>query len=168
MTVFDLLAIAAILASLILSASRGLIRELVSFLGWIIALIFARFYATFAADVFLSSLQPRELAVVVGFVLCYIVCRAVLVIAAHILDFALEKIKLSTVNRLLGAMIGLIKGVLVVAVVVLVCSFSKLPESPAWQHAQTAPLFEQLARLGLPYLPEFLQKQSSLTRSQVK
>lgn len=165
MTIFDLLAISTILVSLIVSTYRGLIQELVSLLGWIIALIFARFFATLAADVFLSTLKPHELAVVVGFVLCFIVCRIILTIAAHLLDFALEKINLTSMNRLLGASIGLIKGVAAVTLIVLVCSFSKLPKTDAWQNAKTAPVFEQLASFGLPYLPEFLQKQSTFANS---
>lgn len=163
MTTFDLLALGAILVCLLISASRGVFRELVSFLGWIIALIFARFYAIFAADVFLSSLQPRSLAVVIGFVLCYIACRLVLVLVAHLLDFTLKTIKLSALNRVLGASIGFVKGVLLVSIVVLLCSFSTLPEQASWKNALTAPWFEQLAALGLPYLPDFLQQHSSLS-----
>ncbi|XXQ68492.1 CvpA family protein [Neisseriaceae bacterium B1] len=159
LTTFDFLAIGTVFACLILSAMRGLVRELLDFFGWIGALIMARMFAVSAADTFLPTMTPRELAVVCGFVLVYVVVRIALVLVNHVLDFTLTKTKLTSVNRVLGALVGGVKGVFFVAIAVLVCSFSSLPESDDWKNAVSAPFFEQLASYGIDYLPDFLQDQ---------
>lgn len=165
LTTFDFLAIATVLGCLILSAMRGLIREILDFFGWVAALIVARWYAVFAADTFLPTMTPRELAVVCGFVLVYVLARIILVLLNHILDFTLNKTKLTSINRFLGALIGGIKGLFIVAIAVLVCSFSTLPESDAWKNATLAPFFEGMASQLVPYLPDFLEEQVVLPHS---
>lgn len=159
LTLFDFLAIGSILVCVALSAMRGLVRELLDFFGWIIALIIARMLAVEVADTILPTMTPRELAVVCGFVLVYVAVRVALMVVNHILDFTLTKTKLTSVNRVLGALVGGVKGLFFIAIAVLVCSFSSLPESDAWKNAATAPFFEQLASYGVDYLPDFLQDQ---------
>lgn len=165
LTTFDFLAIGTIFACLLLSAIRGLVRELLDFFGWIVALLLARNFATSAADTFMPTMTPRELAVVCGFVLVYIACRIAIMLLNHILDFTLDKTKLTSINRVLGALVGGMKGILFVSIAVLVCSFSSLPDSEEWKHAMSAPFFEQIASYAVPYLPDFLQNQVVLPHS---
>ena len=42
---------------------------------------------------------------------------------------------------------------------VLVCSFTTLPESESWQIAKTSKFFERMAKLLAPTLPDFLREQ---------
>lgn len=164
LTTFDLIAMATILICVILSAMRGLIREILSFFGWIIALVGARFLALDAANLIFPTLSPRELAVVCGFVLVYIAVKIMLTILNNILDFTIEKIHLSFLNRALGAVLGSMKGILFVAIAVLVASFSNLPQSDAWKNAISAPFFEQLASHGVSLLPESLHQYITLNK----
>ncbi|MDO4434624.1 MAG: CvpA family protein [Alysiella sp.] len=163
LTTFDYLAIGTILICLALSATRGLMRELLDFTGWVVALICARMFASSVADAFLINMKPRELAVVCGFVLVYILVRIGVALIQRSLDFAIKTTKLSSLNRFLGALLGVVKGILIVSIAVLFCSFSSLPENEAWKNAQTAPFFESLAAFSIPYLPDFLKKQIHLS-----
>ena len=123
-TTFDIAALLTVLVCLAISAMRGLMGEVVSFAGWIVALILARALAVPVSDIVFTSMNPRPMAVVCAFVLVYIVARIGIVLLHQVLDLVVKKVKLSGVNRMLGGILGTIKGVLVVGLVVLACSLS--------------------------------------------
>lgn len=158
-TLFDFLAFGIIFVCLTLSAMRGLVAEVVSFGAWIAALVAARLFAVPVSDVVFANMQPRPMAVVCAFVLIYVLARLATLFIQYALDFVIKTAKLSSLNRLLGALLGAAKGIVVVSIVVLACSFSSLPQDPEWQNAYTSPFFEELAMLAVPYLPEFLAEQ---------
>ena len=161
-TTFDIAALLTVLVCLSISAMRGLMGEVVSFVGWIVALILARALAVPVSDVVFTSMNPRPMAVVCAFVLVYIAARIGIVLLHQVLDLVVKKVKLSGVNRMLGGILGTIKGVLVVGLVVLACSFSNLPQDPEWRNAVTAPFFEHIALMEKDYLPDFLANQVQL------
>lgn len=161
-TTFDIAALLTVLVCLAISAMRGLMGEVVSFVGWIVALILARALAVPVSDVVFTSMNPRPMAVVCAFVLVYIIARIAIVLLHQVLDLVVKKVKLSGVNRMLGGILGTIKGVLVVGLVVLACSFSNLPQDPEWRNAVTAPFFEHIALMEKDYLPDFLANQVQL------
>ena len=165
MTTFDLFAFGTILFCIVLSAMRGLMGEVFSFVGWLVALAIARFAAVDVSNFMFSSMQPRELAVVCAFVATYFAARLMLTFTHQVFDLVIKKAHLSTLNRLGGAVLGSLKGVLVVSIAVLLCAFSDLPKSSEWRDAISAPFFENIALMGTPYLPEFLAKQVKFDHS---
>ena len=165
MTTFDLFAFGTILFCIVLSAMRGLMVEVFSFVGWLVALAIARFLAVDVSNFMFSSMQPRELAVVCAFVATYFAARLMLAFTHQVFDLVIKKAQLCTLNRLGGAVLGSLKGVLVVSIAVLLCAFSDLPKSSEWRDAISAPFFENIALMGTPYLPEFLAKQVKFDHS---
>ena len=144
---------------------RGLMGEVFSFVGWLVALAIARFAAVDVSNFMFSSMQPRELAVVCAFVATDVATRLALAFTHQVFDLVIKKAHLSTLNRLGGAVLGSLKGVLVVSIAVLLCAFSDLPKSSEWRDAISAPFFENIALMGTPYLPEFLAKQVKFDHS---
>ena len=165
MTTFDLFAFGTILFCIALSAMRGLMGEVFSFVGWLVALAIARFLAVDVSNFMFSSMQPRELAVVCAFVATYVAARLALAFTHQVFDLVIKKVHLSTLNRIGGATLGSLKGVLVVSITVLLCAFSDLPKSSEWRDSISAPFFENIALMGTPYLPEFLAKQVKFDHS---
>ena len=74
-----------------------------------------------------------------------------------------ERLKLRAFERreagLLGAVFGAAKGVLIITLAVLVCSFTDLPQTPDWRQSFSAVYFEALAQLAVPYLPPVVADQ---------
>lgn len=158
-TTFDIAALLLIFVCIVISAMRGLMGEIIAFIGWLVALVAARFFAVPVSDVVFASMNPRPMAVVCAFVLVYIAARIGVVLLHQIVDLVVKKTKLTSINRLLGALLGAAKGMLVVSLIVLACSFSDLPKDPEWQNAETAPFFQDIALLEKDYLPDFLSNQ---------
>ncbi len=159
MALFDIVVLVVILAMIIVSMSRGLIAEVVSFLTWIVAFIGAKMFATPLSEIVFSSVEPKSLSIALTFAAIFIGLYFVQYFAKNILTAAIKAIGLGGVNRLLGACFGFVKGMILVTIVVLICSFTDLPKQPEWQDAWLSPVFEQLALLVVPYLPSFMGEQ---------
>lgn len=154
MTLFDWLAAGIIAACVLTSMWRGFVSELLNLSGWFIAFICARLFAEAFADVAFASMQPRAMAYVCGFIAVFLLTRLAIHFLRTLLNIIIDSTALSGINRIFGALLGGIKGVLFVTLAVLAASLTDLPQHPEWQHAVSAPYFQQLADLALPYLPE--------------
>ncbi|RRD91499.1 CvpA family protein [Conchiformibius steedae] len=158
-TLFDLLAVGTITVCLLIGTSRGLIDELFNFFGWIVSLILARMLASPVADAVLPTMQPRQMAVVCSFVIVFVGARLLQHFVRFALHSAISKAKLTNVNRMLGGLLGILKGILFVCLAVFVCSFSNLPYSDDWRDAHTSEFFENLVKGATPMLPEVFADQ---------
>lgn len=158
-TLFDMLALGTIVASVAISAMRGLMAELIAFGGWLIALIVARASCVWVAESAFPNMEPHEMAVVISFVLVFIGMRIVLHLLNYALDYFIKVAHLTYVNRAFGGLVGLLKGMLFVSLTVLVLAFTSVPQKESWQIAKTSRFFEGAAKLFIPLLPDFLGEQ---------
>ncbi|UOO83154.1 CvpA family protein [Uruburuella testudinis] len=159
MAIFDMIAFGVIAICIIISMIRGVITEVTSLLIWVVAFIVAKMFAVPFADFALTSVQPHAFAVVLGFILLFVAAWVVQHFLRSLLTAAVSAVGLGSINRVLGGVFGAVKGVLVVTLAVLVCSFTDLPQSPDWQQSVSAVYFEMLARLAVPYLPPVIAEQ---------
>ncbi|MDO4696596.1 MAG: CvpA family protein [Neisseria sp.] len=155
MTVFDMLVLGVLVLSAAVSLMRGLIAELLSLASWLTALVSARMFAVPFAEAAFPSVRPEALSVAAGFVLLFVAVWLVMKLLRSFLSAAADSAGLGGINRLLGCLFGLAKGVLLVTVAVSLCAFTDLPKTADWQLSLTAPYFEKLAWSAVPYLPEY-------------
>ena len=152
MTIFDMAALAVILICVVVSMTRGVIAEIASLASWIVSFMAARLFAEAFADAFLTSLQPRALSVAAGFILVFAAAWLAQYLLRSLLVSAVSAMGLGSVNRMLGGVFGAVKGVLIMTLVVLVCSFTDLPKTQDWRESASAVYFETLASVAVPYL----------------
>lgn len=154
MTTFDMLALAVMAICIMVSLMRGVINEIVALAAWVLSFLAARLFAVWFAEAFLTSIQPHALAVAVGFILVFAASWLAQYLLRSLLTSAMEALGLGSVNRLLGGVFGAAKGVLIVTLVVVVCSFTDLPKTRDWRQSVSAPYFEMVASVAVPYLSE--------------
>lgn len=159
MAMFDILALSVIAICVVISMMRGVIAEVTSLLMWVVAFLAAKMFAAPFTDFALTSVQPHAFAVVLGFILVFVAAWLVQHFLRSLLTAAVSAVGLGSINRMLGGVFGAAKGILVVTLAVLVCSFTDLPKTPDWQQSFSAVYFEALARLAVPYLPPFVAEQ---------
>lgn len=158
-TTFDLFALGIVIACIVVSTMRGMVSELFHFCGWIISLLMARLLSSPIANVVFPAMQPRALAVMCSFVFVFMIARILQQALLIILNSAINKAKLTSVNRIMGGILGLLKGILFVSIGVFACSFSTLPQEDGWRNAASAPFFESIVNGAIPYLPEIFANQ---------
>ncbi|MCO6504700.1 MAG: CvpA family protein [Snodgrassella sp.] len=164
MTTFDLLALGFIMLTMFVATMRGLVGEVASLFGWIVSFMAAKLFAPQFADIAFVNMQPRVIAVAISFMLIFVVMMIVLRLFRTLITTFLQSMGLNGVNRFLGACFGAIKGVIIVTLAVMICSFTDLPKTPAWRNSATASTFGHIALLAVPYLPSsVIDKLSSST-----
>lgn len=152
MTVFDYVVIAILLVSLLFGLWRGLLYEVLSLLGWPLAFMLSNMYAEgFAQHI---PIKHEMLRTTGAYVLVFIA----VMIAWGVLVWALCKllgaIGLGRLDRMLGGLFGVFRGVLVVIAAVLLAGVTDIPERPFWRDAQMSKTAEDVALLSKAWLPE--------------
>ncbi|MBV8624734.1 MAG: CvpA family protein, partial [Herbaspirillum sp.] len=81
---------------------------------------------------------------------------------AWLLTMAIEALVeasgLTLLDRGLGVVFGLARGVVIVLAAVLVCGMTAIPQQGFWKNAVLSPMAESGARAALPYLPGHIAK----------
>lgn len=154
MALFDILALGAIGICVILSMMRGMITEAASLITWIVAFFAAKAFAVPFADTAFQSFASRQLAVALSFVVLFFAAWLVQRFLRSLLTTAVQSVGLGGLNRLLGGLFGAVKGILLVTVAVIACSFTDLPQTDGWRQSFSAAYFETLAQFAVSYLPE--------------
>jgi len=157
-TAFDYAVLAIVAASILLGAWRGLVSEVLALAAWVVALLAGRALAPEMAPVFGEWLQEPALRYAAAFIAIVV---AVLV-AAALLRLALSKllraIGLGPLDRFLGAVFGVARGVLVVLLCVLIGGLTVLPQQAWWRQAWLAPPLETAVLAAKPWLPAAVAK----------
>jgi len=122
-TIIDGVAAAIILISGFLAYSRGLVRETLSIVGWGGAAIIAFIFAPQGKDLvfeipFVNSLvgDSCEIALIISFALIFIIALVVISLFTPLLAGIVSKSSLGIIDRGLGFIFGLARGVLLVIV----------------------------------------------------
>ncbi|WP_373746277.1 CvpA family protein [Neisseria dentiae] len=153
MATFDLLAFGLIGLCVIVSMMRGMIAEAASLITWIVAFIAAKTFAVPFSEIAFRSFESRPVAVALSFIVLFAAAWLVQRFLRSLLTGAAQAVGLGGVNRLLGGAFGALKGVLLVTLAVIVCSFTDLPQTDGWRQSLSARYFESLAQFAVPYLP---------------
>jgi membrane protein required for colicin V production len=157
LTAFDYGALAIILLSALQGAWRGLLAELFALIGWIAAFLVASHYAGQLAAHLPADLPGGELTqLLLAFVIIVIGVMVGAGIMGVLLGRLTELIGLKPVDRSLGVLFGLVRGVLLVLLVVVLAGLTNLPRYPFWQNALLRPYAEQGVQILKPLLPDAL------------
>lgn len=149
LTGWDWYVLGVSVVSIGLGALRGLVRSVFALGAWIVAFLTAPAVGTFAIEAF-SLNTGGPWVFLAAFVVVFAAVRAVGALAAG----GLRRIGLGGADRLLGALMGTARAVLLVAVAVALAAALGWNREPAWLNAGTRPLLEALLSRIEPHLPE--------------
>ncbi len=154
MTGFDLAVMAVIALSTLLAFVRGVVRELIALVSWVAAVVLALAFGGEVAAV-LPGLDASPAArQVLAFALVFIAVLIAGALVAMLLSRAIRAVGLGFLDRLLGAIFGLARGLAIVALFVLVAGLTTLPRHDWWQNASLVPMLVTVALALRPWLPE--------------
>lgn len=156
MTTFDLIFLAVLSLSALLGVWRGLVGEIFSLLGWIAAIAVARQFAQQLAPK-LSGLATAPWAqLALAFVVIVVLVLVVLALLRFLVRELLSVVGLGVMDRLAGAVFGVVRGVLIGVIVVGLAGFSSFPREPWWRESVFAPPLETIVIALKPWLPKDL------------
>lgn len=158
MTLFDYFAIAIVGISMLLGLMRGAVKEVFSLASWVIAFIVAKLFSVQFAAVLESALTNSSLRLLTAFIILFIFTLIVMSLISLLIATAIKKIGLGPLDRLLGTIIGFMRGVVIMLILVVLGGMTALPQQSDWRNAFTSGWFEILAVAIKPWLPDAMAK----------
>lgn len=158
MTGFDYAVLLIVAVSILLSVMRGVVREVLALLAWLVAFWIASVYAVAVTPYLpqaLASPALRLLAAYIGVFLASLLLMSLLTIAVGEL---IKTLGLRGLDKSLGAIFGLLRGLLIVCVLVLVGGMTSLPRQDFWRDAMLSAPLEAVVISAKPWLPHDLAK----------
>lgn len=154
MTEIDWIIAALLVLSTIVGTVRGVVRETLSIAGWVLGVMAALSFAGETADLIpLESIGyiPR---VIIAAVLIVVIVLFGIGLLGVILRKLLEAAEISFEDRALGAVFGLVRGVVVVCgVVFLAGMLESVQTSKMWRQSILIAPAEIVINWSLPFLP---------------
>jgi membrane protein required for colicin V production len=146
-----------ILAGLCLSALVGVLRgaayELISLGGWLAAFILAHQFSPWVAEHYLQAIAAGALRNGVAWVACFILVLLAAGLLATVMRLLLRSTGLGVMDRSLGALFGLARGLVLLVLTVLAAGYTGLPHSAIWRTSLFIPPAAAAAATIEPLLP---------------
>jgi len=148
----DLAMLGVIALSAIVGAVRGFTFEVLSLLGWVAAWIAAVWLGPVVAPHLPIGTPGSALNGIAAFACAFIVVLVLWGLGTRAIAALVGKTLLRPLDRLLGAVFGLARGVLVLLALAAIVSFTPASASPAWRESHGAAGLDSILRELLPSL----------------
>ncbi len=144
--------------STVVGVARGVIREVLSIIGWVVGIVFAlKWSPDLAEKIPLDSLGPAVKTILAAIIIA-VFCVFAIGLLGTLLRKMLEVANISAEDRILGSVFGLLRGVVFVCVAVFLAGMTSAPTTSMWRHSVCIPLAENGVELMMPLLPESIAK----------
>ena len=156
MSIADWIIIAFLVFSVTAAAIEGFFHEAFKLAGLVLGYLLAAWQYHRLADWFAPHLKSPWVGEIAGFLIIFFAVLIVAGLAGRIARWAVKKAGLSSIDRILGAVLGLLKSVLVVAIVLTaVAAFA--PAAKWLAGSQLAPYFLVGGRAAIWLAPSELR-----------
>jgi membrane protein required for colicin V production len=153
MTGFDYIVLIVLGLSVLVSVVRGAVREVLALASWVVSGFVAIRFAPSVAGLFPAVVTSPEVRLAAAFIAVLVVCLMLFALVSLLLAKLVAKSGLNGTDRTLGALFGLLRGVVILVLLVLLAGLTPLPREPAWRNAMFSPPLQALAIYARGYLP---------------
>jgi membrane protein required for colicin V production len=153
MDAFDWIIIALVGASMLFAFFRGVTRELIALVAWVVGFLTAVALTPRLGDMLPEIGDNPVLRYLLAFVIVFIGCLVLGALIAWPLHSVIHKAGLGFVDRFLGAVFGAARGVVLVMAFVLFAGLTTLPRLDWWQNSALARPLAVAALALKPWLP---------------
>ena len=161
MITFDYTVLAIVGISILLGVLRGLVREALNLVAWVAAFWVANAYTVEVAPLLPEAIPSESLRFFAAFVALFLGTLLLMSLVTIALAELVKTLKLGVYDKGLGAMFGLLRGLLITLIVVLLAGMTSLPHQGFWRNAMFSAPLEAFAADVKPWLPEGLAKRIS-------
>ncbi|HSI58103.1 MAG TPA: CvpA family protein [Ideonella sp.] len=152
-TNIDWALLAVLVLSVLVGLSRGIVFEVISLAGWVVAYFVAQLYGAQLAVWLPVGMGGAAFRVVAGFALAFFGTLIACSLLAKLARALISATPLSIVDRALGAGFGLLRGLVVLLVVTTLVMLTPASRSEWWQASQGATWLSTLLQGLKPMLP---------------
>ena len=148
-------AVAGVLAvSVVVGVWRGLVREIISLAGWVVAFLAANLFAGPVSLHMPQGIPTPELRALAAFALVFIGVLLLGALMGVLSTKLVRAIGLGGIDRAAGALFGIARAGILVLVLALAAGLTSLPRQPAWRDSVSGPWLTGAALALKPWLPQ--------------
>jgi len=148
----DYAIIGVIILSTVISFFRGFLREAVSLVVWIAGIAIALRYANVVQLGFKTWFASPSVRYIVAFMSLFLLVFIIGIIINMLLHALIHKTGLTITDRILGFVFGAVRGLLIVAILLMFVSIGSVKDGTALAQSSLAPEFKP----AVVWLNEFL------------
>jgi membrane protein required for colicin V production len=152
----DYTIIGLVLISSVIGLFRGFVREAFSLVLWAMAvwvgLTFSREFSSFLGDV----INTPSARIATAFAILFFVTLIVGALIGFLLGELVKKTGLTGSDRFAGMIFGIARGLVVVAIIIMLAGLTPLPEDSWWKESILIPPFQSLAVWLRDHIPSGL------------
>jgi membrane protein required for colicin V production len=142
-----------LVVSLVWSALRGVVREILSLGGWVMAFLAASLFAGPLALELPAAIPGEPLRVLAAYVAIFLAVLIIAGLTGWLLSKLVKVAGLGAADRLLGGLFGLARGVVLVLVLALMAGLTSAPRQAFWRDSVTGEPLAEAALALKPWLP---------------
>jgi len=154
MTAFDFLVIGIVGLSMVFAFWRGFVRVTASLVAWVLGVLAAIRFSGAFGNMLPDLGESPAVRYLVAFAIILVVVLIVGALVGALLSKLLQAVGLGFLDRLLGAIVGIARGILIAVLLVLFAGLTTLPKSDWWQNAYSSPVLVAGALSLRPWLPQ--------------
>jgi membrane protein required for colicin V production len=152
-----------IVISILVGAIRGFIKEALSLAVWAAAFLVAFQYSGALAVQLENHIELPSVRTSLAFAGLFLAVLLVGGLLTFLIGKLVEKTGLSGTDRLLGAVFGGARGVVLILFMMLVAGLTPVPQDSWWQQSRTIQSLMPLAEWSAQFLPDYIQEHLELT-----
>jgi len=161
MVAIDYIILAIILVSAVAGLIQGFLREICSLITWIIAVWLAWKIGPSLAPHLGGVLRQQPYGLWAGSAIVFIIVLVVGAIIGATVNHFVRLSMFSGLDRLLGFVLGLLRGVVIVGVMVILAQASRLDGENWWKKSRLLPTMQPVANLLRALAGDHLPKRVS-------
>ncbi|MBH9553080.1 CvpA family protein [Inhella gelatinilytica] len=152
LTAMDWAALGVVVVSIGVGLWRGLVLELMSLAGWVIAY----FGAPWLAPALLPWIRmpQAEWKGMAAVVLAFVIILVLWALVARLIRLLIHLTPLIWIDRALGGLFGVLRGVLLLLLLAVIIGFTPLRQHAIWTNSVSRPVLHTLLDWAAPMLPE--------------
>jgi len=156
LTWVDGLIIGIIVVSSLISLMRGFLKEALSLVMWLVALLVAWMFGGALAQKFVGFLDVPSLRLILACVILFVATLLVGSLLTTLLDRLLNASGPDSIGRLLGMAFGAVRGVLLVVLAVGLLGLLPVQQDDWWKQSKLVPTFLLLADWSKAFILDFI------------
>ncbi|MGH1426494.1 MAG: CvpA family protein [Arenicella sp.] len=154
MALLDIAIVALIFISVLVGLLRGFTKELLSIASWVISIYLAFNFYKYAAEYLAAYINNEWLSNVAGGAIIFVGSLFILSMIGYLISKAVAATGVKGTDRVLGAVLGAVRGVLIIGFMVVVASIFNVQAANWWKKSTLIGHFSPVAETINSVLPE--------------
>jgi membrane protein required for colicin V production len=156
MATFDFIILGIVLLSAIVGLVRGFLREICSLVTWVLAIWLAWRLGPLLVPYLGGALSKEPYGLWAGRTIVFVLVLVAGAIVGFLVNHFVRLSLFSGLDRMLGFLLGVVRGVVIVAMVIILAQVARLDDEGWWQRSRLVPALTPVATLLRAMIGEYL------------